>query len=110
MAVRLQVTVSVDVLVAGVSLSVVVGVCLVAVWVCGTVITRITKRVAVRVLLVFVGDQAAVVLKNREQVTWSRGHMTAGTIGPPPTSTFLMPSPSASSSHWSPMPSLSASS
>lgn len=58
-------TVPVDVLVTGVSLSVAVRVPLVAVGDVGTVITGVSKRVAVRVLLVLVWDQTAVVLRDR---------------------------------------------
>lgn len=58
-------TVPVDVLVTGVSLSVAVRVPLVAVGDVGTVITGVSKRVAVRVLLVLVWDQTAVVLGDR---------------------------------------------
>lgn len=61
-------TVSVDVLVAGVSLSVAVGVLLLAVGDVGTVVTGVSERVAVRVLLVFVGDQPTVVLRGRGHV------------------------------------------
>lgn len=61
-------TISIDVLIAGVSLSVVVRVLLVAVGDGGTVITRVSKGVAVRVPLVFVGDQTAVVLSSRQHI------------------------------------------
>lgn len=60
----LSLTVPVDVVVTGVSLSVVVSVFLVTVGDVGTVITGVPERVTVRVLLVFVWDQTAVILRD----------------------------------------------
>ena len=62
-------TISVDVLVAGISLSVAVSVLLVAVGDIGTVVASVSKRVSVWVLLVFVRNQSAVILRDRGHVT-----------------------------------------
>ncbi len=57
------ITVSIDVVITSISLSVIVSVFLVDVGNGGTVITCITERISVRVLLIFIGNQPTVILK-----------------------------------------------
>lgn len=108
-------TISIHVIIAGVPFAVAVGVPLVGVLHQATVVAGVAMVVFVAVLLVQVGLQPAIVLKCKIK-TLNKNPLTADFLSgsrmfrDPPTCSFGIPSPSASSSQVSPCPSLSASS